>query len=716
MLPRRLIIENFMGHRYSDIDCTLFNSCLIIGVNKNDSTISNGVGKSTIFYAIDYVLFDEYNSIVKNIIFDGADFCRITYEFELSGNVYQVIRRRGKTADIKFNQLIGDKWESKNGKTNSETETELHKLIKITYKAWKNSVLFSQLDLAGIPSVSSDKRKDLLKEPLQISVYNKYHKAAKTKLDNHSLLLNKNKVLIDNLGNPTTDILSISTEINNINVILSNSKTKNIELENSLNKKSAELLSLEKMLNSNAADLNKQLIETKNKIKTSQIDLNKNQTEFNDYNKKLNEFKIELSNKINSLQIKENNLKEICSEKLRTQEIIQNDLDFVIEKEQKGRVLTAKLEADKQNLSKPIPEIGECIVCFQEITNEHREKCINSAQTELNKVNAELFKYTDLLNKCILKRKNIEKEQKETAKKLSNIDYLKVDINNVKNNIDKSKEVVKQYESNIETKNKTINDLKESLENLIIQEKNLEESVKTLNFEDISQKILNVKKDINKLKTEINDVLQTISNKNTFLAVLEERKNNKEKDLTILNNYLLERTELEKKQFLYQKVVKAFSSHGIPTLIINTILDDLQIEANLVLSQLRPSMQFQFVINKDNEDDLDIIYKVHGKERDYNLLSGGQKFFIAISFKLGLAKIIQRRLGVDIRMLELDEVDRSLDEAGLEAFIEVIRKWQNDFKCFVITHNKNLKEKFNYAILVEGDDENGSTAKVVTNW
>src|SRR4051812_22097052 len=116
MLPRRLIIENFMGHRYSDIDCTLFNSCLIIGVNKNDSTISNGVGKSTIFYAIDYVLFDEYNSVVKNIIFDGADFCRITYEFELSGNVYQIIRRRGKTADIKFNQLIGDKWESKNGK------------------------------------------------------------------------------------------------------------------------------------------------------------------------------------------------------------------------------------------------------------------------------------------------------------------------------------------------------------------------------------------------------------------------------------------------------------------------------------------------------------------------------------------------------------------------------------------------------------------------
>ena len=62
MLPIRIYLENFMGHIQSDIDCTQFNSCLIVGKNKNNAHISNGVGKSTIFKAIDL-----HHSIKKGI-------------------------------------------------------------------------------------------------------------------------------------------------------------------------------------------------------------------------------------------------------------------------------------------------------------------------------------------------------------------------------------------------------------------------------------------------------------------------------------------------------------------------------------------------------------------------------------------------------------------------------------------------------------------------
>ena len=57
MIPRRICLEDFMSHGRTEIDCTAFDSILIVGQNKNNLRESNGVGKTTIFYAIDYVLF-----------------------------------------------------------------------------------------------------------------------------------------------------------------------------------------------------------------------------------------------------------------------------------------------------------------------------------------------------------------------------------------------------------------------------------------------------------------------------------------------------------------------------------------------------------------------------------------------------------------------------------------------------------------------------------
>lgn len=46
---------------------------------------------------------------------------------------------------------------------------------------------------------------------------------------------------------------------------------------------------------------------------------------------------------------------------------------------------------------------------------------------------------------------------------------------------------------------------------------------------------------------------------------------------------------------------------------------------------------------------------------------------------------------------------------------DAIRKWQKDFTIFVITHNKDLKDKFSHAILVE-EGEDGAEARLVGAW
>lgn len=136
---------------------------------------------------------------------------------------------------------------------------------------------------------------------------------------------------------------------------------------------------------------------------------------------------------------------------------------------------------------------------------------------------------------------------------------------------------------------------------------------------------------------------------------------------------------------------------------------------------MRPGLQLQFSVIKDRsdgdqEDTLDIMYVLNGFDIEHAQLSGAQKFIVALALKLGLASVLKKRIGVKIGLFLIDEVDQCIDEGGLEFFEEAVKQLQQDFKVLVITHNNELKSKFNNAILVEQDEKFVSTAKVVNTW
>lgn len=717
MLPKRIYLQNFMGHIESDIDCTKFNSCLIVGKNKNNANISNGVGKSTIYKAIDFVLYGEYAcDKIEEIIRDGADFCKVIFEFEIGGIDYQVIRQRGKSGThIYLNQFIVDKWESLTSKTNTQTEAELLKLIKISYKAFKNSISFAQSDLDGIASATPDKRKELLKEPLNILIYNKYHKIAKKRFDiqNNELEIIKSK--INDLGKPTEDLIICDLKIVEAEKSLVIKRIEYEDYQNNLSKKRTELSELDKLIATDSVEINNQLLDVKQRVKEVEIEISRTNIEHSASLKKMQEFKTDLSFKISGLQDKVDNLKKLKSEELRTTTTIQNELDSFIEKEQRGRVLIAGLESDKLKFSKTIPQIGECGMCLQEVSEHHRDKCIEASSKKLEDIVQNLVKYNEIMNKCIIKRKSLEQEQKDISRKLAQIDSHELEIANWKNNINKIQELVNQYNQTIDSKNNDLIRLNSSLETLKIKQNILTENVKKTNINELNDKIYLVKSDIKLLEDNIKSLLQQISSSDTLLGILKERKSNIEENILKYNILITDQVKVTNKINLLDKVVKSFGTKGISSLIINSILDDLQIEANQLLTQLRPDIQFSFNLDKENDDNLDIIYKINNCERSYKLLSGGQKVFLNLSMKLGLSRIIQRRLGVDIKFIELDEVDAALDVDGVNALAEVIKKWQKDFTIFLITHNRSLKEKFNNFIIVESDD-GGSKAHYSTIW
>lgn len=717
MLPIRIYLENFMGHVKSDIDCTQFSSCLIVGKNKNNSHISNGVGKSTIFKAIDFVLYGEYNSDkIEEIIRDGADSCKVIFEFLLDTEKYQVIRLRSKSGThINLNRWVTDKWESISAKTNTQTEVELHKLIKISYKALKNSISFAQSDLDGIPSATPDKRKELLKEPLNITIYNKYHKIAKKRLDEQVVEFEKRNFQIESLGNPKKELELCLLEIDKINLRLIDNRKSYNENQKVLDNKKSQLSDLERLIGSESVDVNNQLIETKNRIKEVESELIRTNSEHTSALKKMQEFKVDLANKISGLQEKTDNLKKLKAEELRSTTLIQNELSLIIEKEQRGRVIIARLEADELRYSKPIPDIGECGLCMQEIREDHRNKCEEGSVKKLAEIRQDLIKYKEIMAKCLAKRRNLELEQRETTKKLSQIDSFEMEIANWKNNINKIQELVNQYNTTIDNKNNDLVRLNASLTNLNSRHIILLESAKKFNIKELNDKISLVKVEINNTEILIKKSLSNISSDDTLIGILKERELNHNNNQVKLEHFEVERKEIEEKVKILKRVVLAFLN-GMPEMIISSIVNDINIEGNNILKKIRPNLSFIFKMDDSEKDILNIDYFINNRPISFKLYSGGQKMLINLAFKLALSKIIQKRLGVDIKFLLLDEVDQALDLSALSDLAILIKELQKDFKVFLITHNKFLSEKFRDFIIVEGNDDDGSKAYYSNKW
>jgi DNA repair exonuclease SbcCD ATPase subunit len=209
---------------------------------------------------------------------------------------------------------------------------------------------------------------------------------------------------------------------------------------------------------------------------------------------------------------------------------------------------------------------------------------------------------------------------------------------------------------------------------------------------------------------------------NSNKAVLQHEMNQRADEKRKKIEYIKLQKELEDKLGMYPAVVQAFSSTGIPNLIIQNVLDDLQIEANALLTQLKPGLQLSFSIEKtvektgDQADTLDIHYSINGKKRYYENISGAMQLAVNFSLKLGLSFLLQKLSGVDVKFLLLDEIDQSLDKASVDFFADIVKFFQKDYSILVITHNDRLKDKFSHAVLVEQDINMVSRARVVSSW
>lgn len=723
MNPLRILIEDFQAHRYTDIDCTQFRSTLIVARNRNNPRRSNGMGKTTIFKAIEYVLFGYAVINLDKIVRHGCDKAKVTFDFEIGSSIYRVVRSRNcktEKSELRLFQKNNEDWLDITAKTSKETEVELAGIIRISHSAFKNSILFAQRDYQGLASASPKERKALLKEPLQISIYNKYEEIAKKKVVVVQKELDKINISIENLENPGKDIESyqnqLKLESEASDVALANKSMTKTQLESF----QVQLAQLPNFSETVLAQLQKDHSGLLLKRAELQKKLNTKNTDLNNKENSLASVQTTLANVKKQLVTLDDIIQKLSSVDLGNKEEIQVNIVKLTQKEIDGQSYINSLIRDKAKLSKSIPDNDDCDVCRQPVTKTHRDNCEVKRIEELKELEANVEKYMRVL-------RNVKEKKTSLEKDLSSINARDTELSSVSNKITLKQNEISQLEKQIVQSIESIESLKldlpsisKELEEIHPKIEDAVEKIAAAQNKEIQEKKIKLLAGIDKCQIEIANFDKQITQHNVNSGKLTASIETANDNLLKLKNFLEDQKKTEGTLRMSIRVRQAFASTGIPTMIINTILDDLQSLANEELQKIRPEMEICFSISKDKngqpEDTLDINYRINGLDHEYEMLSGAQKVMVALCLKFAMSMVIQHRIGVDIKFLELDEVDSAFDDEGLEAYLNVVKSWQNRVKVFMVTHNKMLKDKFEHAILVDGDEINGSTGKLVTEW
>jgi exonuclease SbcC len=698
---------------------------LIVGVDKDDPEESNGVGKTAIFYAIEYALFGTVPSdTIDEIVRDDQKSCRVVFEFKTKDSEYKIerIRKiRSKKSYLELFEKVGDKWEKRSAKTPTETGAELAKIIKINRESFRNSVLFLQSDLKGLASESSEKRRAILREALGLDIYRKFEKLTKDKITKLNKKIDPVLSAISNLGYPGDNIKRYKKELKLLKSDITTFIKAIDQRESKLKEKREELTRLQRLISSDDDAVHNRLSDTKSSIIETKNSISSNVRKVDNTKRDLVAIEGAIAVKKDDLKSAEDKLISLKDNDLRSVEEAKADLEKMSKNEINGIAYIRSIETKADGFRQPFPDRDTCPHCRQKVTKEHREECLKQINKDLEKLEVEIKTNKTKLSACRSRKAQLVNEISEISVHSDRIYRLSNSIEVMRSKIDGDESHYDLVKSNIPALESAKNELENKLSALQYRESSLLDTIKKSSDDELNDKILNLKKNIRSDESEISSDRLRVSDLNIRIGACNEKMRSAIEDSKRLKDEKKKLSVLHKKLKTLQVVARGFSPAGIPAMIILTILDDLQIETNRFLNDLRPGLETQFAISKEKDDGeseevLDVAFVVHGRKRSYKLLSGGQKFLFAVSLKLGLSLIIQKRLGIDIRFLELDEVDQALDKSAVKAYADVIRKLQKHFKIFVITHNDSLKDRFSHAILVEGDSENGAVSKLVTSW
>jgi DNA repair exonuclease SbcCD ATPase subunit len=368
--------------------------------------------------------------------------------------------------------------------------------------------------------------------------------------------------------------------------------------------------------------------------------------------------------------------------------------------------LNNTIKSLQENKDKKVNEFKATV----EKTQNHIKELLSQIgvkEQEVADLNATIEDGGDLkqkLDKLLLLEKSIE----DNRKKIRNeIEFLQnndncptckqgIDENHKKEHGAERTEKIKELEDglkDIDAKVRSISDRLEEISNIQQQITTIQNEIGVVHSEIVSNQ-----KYSTKLQEEIENLQQESTNASDYEKALKD--NDK-----LLNSYNKNKEEMVDTAFYYDTAMKVLTDSGIRTRVIKQFLPIM----NKLINKYLASMEFFIDFNLDEE----FKETIRSRFRDdfaYANFSEGEKMRIDLALLFTWRAVAKLRNSVNTNLLILDEImDSSLDEAGTEEFLRIIRNLTENQNTFVISHKGEiLYEKFDNVLRFK-KDKNFST-------
>lgn len=460
---------------------------IVKGINNyEDLASSNGSGKSSVFEAIIYALFEETSSgdrdIENRILGQG---CTVVLKFSIDGVSYKIIRqsKKGKGTVVLYRND-----EDISARNKSDTNKLIISILGINKAIFLDSIFLSQNAVTNLPSLSPTARKERLE-------------------------------ILTNTDNA----------INNFKTFLKEKQTmyesKHVDCQLEINKINGKEESLQQQKDKLQAQINdiKIQIEERNKLGNIE-DLDKQIQEYNIEINNINNKIPELDNQIEMISKSINELKneqKVYEEKrVNKDQEVQNQRDKCndLQKEiTRVENIISYNNMDIDRINKEIEEIKNSDTCptcgrkYDNINEEHIQKVIEDKNKEIK----------EFENKNIENNNYIKNLQLELDKEIEIGKNLKKEFENLNSLYNDKNEQVSEQQTNLINTNNQKTQLLNSIQNIQVQidaiNKQKDDILKieipnSKQYEDMVQDIDTQLNDLNKLKEDKNNELNELDN------------------------------------------------------------------------------------------------------------------------------------------------------------------------------------------------------------
>ena len=676
-------LENIRSHIKSTVPFTRGFNCLVGGM---------GCGKSSVMYAIDFVLFGgPIGRSFEYLLREGADKGKVTMQFTHNGSTYKLTRglkRKGKSINQDFEELKLYEDEKLVASMKTDAIAEQFKAITgLDKDLYREIVWFRQEHLKELLDTAPRDRQRRLDELFGLSDY----ETAWSNIVQYQRDYDTEKRVYEK----DPDVNGLEKLSNEYNRVGEEFTLLEMELENSTQK----LAIVKRALDESNSKL-KQLEEKKLTVE----ELKRKEARLNANIVNMTSTLAALKQRIEGKRTIVDNLNQR-----------QNSLDSQM------KVCLGKLEQAGLPTNQPIEKLGSCLAGFDDkISSFKAEQEATSRSMQTDQKRAGSLAEENQCPLCIqpltgeYKTGLLMRIQQENLEREKIINQLRIEVANLQ----KIKEFASEAYSNLQTCVIRSADLKARI---VEEEKNFTNLSGEFDHKQKLDADLRLQLDMVQVeidKFSLSDVEAARAQRERAFRqyyVLESElrtKENRKKDLFKHLDVTKERINLaQEKLERMEKIRKTVEVLGAIRDAYRSIQPKLRSEFVKVLRNFVQQVLDNLVGGETpllnlvvDETYTPYVKSETGVDREVSNLSGGERTLLAFAYRLGLGQLImQSRTGHGLGMLMLDEPTENLgsEDGSIDRLAEAISRFKAIEQIIAVTHSEAFAAKADHVITLE---------------